>query len=219
MSISTLFFDLDGTIYPADNGIWDRVSDLMNAYIHKRLDLPMHQVPALRNKYFQEYGTTLKGLLTNHSVDPHEYLDFVHDIDYPAYLKPDGALDAMLSTMPQRKWVLTNASREHAEQVLKHLQVADHFDGIIDVVDMQFDNKPHPSAYHLALQRAGDPAPQDCLFIDDVPHNLDAAREIGLATVLVTARTEIDTPHLIIPDIYALPRALQALENVGADPL
>lgn len=38
--------------------------------------------------------------------------------------------------------------------------------------------KPDPAIYHEAVQRFG-VAPADLLFIDDVPHNIDAARSLG----------------------------------------
>ena len=42
--------------------------------------------------------------------------------------------------------------------------------------------KPEPGIFQLLLQRIGRP-PQECLFIDDGPANIAAARSLGLTTI------------------------------------
>jgi HAD superfamily hydrolase (TIGR01509 family) len=53
------------------------------------------------------------------------------------------------------------------------------------VVDSAFValRKPDPAIYELTLERLGRPAPESCLFIDDIEVNIDAARDLGLAAV------------------------------------
>jgi putative hydrolase of the HAD superfamily len=43
--------------------------------------------------------------------------------------------------------------------------------------------KPDPAIYALAAERLGLP-PRDIVFVDDLPHNLEPAEAIGMATVL-----------------------------------
>jgi 2-haloacid dehalogenase len=50
--------------------------------------------------------------------------------------------------------------------------------------------KPDKAIFMLAAQRVGRP-PQDCLFIDDLPVNIDAAREYGFQTIQFTSPQEL----------------------------
>ena len=43
-------------------------------------DLPVEEVDILRRNYFEQYGTTLRGLQIHHQVDTDEYLAYVHDL-------------------------------------------------------------------------------------------------------------------------------------------
>ena len=43
--------------------------------------------------------------------------------------------------------------------------------------------KPHPDIFHMAIERIGLPA-EECLFVDDLRHNIEAAEAIGLRGVL-----------------------------------
>jgi epoxide hydrolase-like predicted phosphatase len=55
------------------------------------------------------------------------------------------------------------------------------------VVDSAFVGmrKPEPGIYELTVERlGGELAPTDCVFVDDVEVNCDAARELGMAAVL-----------------------------------
>jgi putative hydrolase of the HAD superfamily len=142
-------------------------------------------VQELREMYFTQFGTTLKGLALNHNVQREAYLAYVHDIPLENYLGEDPALQAALRTLPQKKWILTNSDRHHAKRVTALLGVADLFDGLIDVLAMNGDNKPQASVYRLALEIAGETSAENCVFLDDVANNLGAAYELGFFTVLV----------------------------------
>jgi hypothetical protein len=45
----------------------------------------------LQKKYYREHGTTLQGLMLHHGIDPNDFLEKVHDIDY-SWVKPDPEL-------------------------------------------------------------------------------------------------------------------------------
>jgi len=63
--------------------------------------------------------------------------------------------------------------------------------GDIVVSGMEKLAKPDHAIYHLAQQRFGH-APGAMLFIDDNPHNIDAARECGWHTHLFTDAATLD---------------------------
>lgn len=204
MQISTLFIDLDGTLYPADNGVWDLIADRMNHYIHEHFHVPLEEVPALRLAYYHKYGTSLRGLQQHYDVDAEHYLAHVHDIPVHEYIAPNPAMREMLQRLPQPKWILTNSDRNHSHRVLQALGVDDLFEGVVDVMATDYLPKPDPVVFKIALEMAGNPSPENCMFFDDLPKNLKPAREMGFTTVLVGGKEPQDTHDYHIRHILHL---------------
>lgn len=206
--ISHIFFDLDGTLYPKDNGIWAAISQRMESYMADVLGIPAADIPALRQHYLKTYGTTLRGLQTNYSLDSEAYLAHVHDIPLAELVQPDLRLRQILLALPQRKIIFTNADRNHAGRVLTALGIADLMDDILDVWALNYENKPHPVVYQQALALAGNPSPHACLLAEDTLQNIPPARALGFSTVLVGASTphpEADYTIASIHDLLDLP--------------
>jgi putative hydrolase of the HAD superfamily len=59
--------------------------------------------------------------------------------------------------------------------------LAELFDGVVISGDVGI-RKPSPEIYALGAQRIG-VAPEACVFVDDLPFNLEPAAELGMATV------------------------------------
>ncbi len=213
MSFHTVFFDLDATLYPESNGLWPAISQRIDLYMRQHLGIPAEQTPTMRRELYLRYGTTLKGLLAHYEFDSKEYLDFVHDLPLEDYLHPDAELRAMLTSIPARRWVLTNSDHRHAQRVLNHLGIADCFDGVIDVWALDPYCKPQPEAYLRALDIVGAERPQDCALLEDSPANLRAAREMGFFTILVNLRGEAENDQRVITDIHQLRAAAPELWN------
>ncbi len=213
MSFHTVFFDLDATLYPESNGLWPAIRQRIDLYMQQRLNIPPDEIPALRHTLYIRYGTTLKGLLAHYEFDTLEYLEFVHDLPLGDYLQPDAQLHAMLTSIPARRWVLTNSDRHHAQRVLDHLGISDCFDGVIDVWALEPYCKPQPEAYQRALEIVGAARPQDCALLEDSPGNLNAARQMGFFTILVNERGEAEAGQRVIADIHELPLAAPELWN------
>ncbi|MBN1147530.1 MAG: pyrimidine 5'-nucleotidase [Anaerolineales bacterium] len=212
MRYTTLFFDLDDTLYPSGNGLWGAISERMNQYMVERIGLPPEEVPALRKMYYQRYGTTLRGLQNHYQVDSDDYLAYVHDLPLERYLEPAPALRDLLSSLPQQCWIFTNADAGHARRVLTVLGVADYFDGIIDVRAIQFACKPELVAYQRALALAGNPSPTQCVLLDDSHANLAPARQAGLTTVLIRDNgLAHPAADYVLADVLALSEALPEL--------
>ena len=203
--IHTIFFDLDKTLYSRDSGIWEAIGERISLYMTEILHIPDQDVLPLRKKFWDEYNTTLTGLQSMFDVDEVEYLEFVHDIDLASLLSDDGQLRQMLSSIPQRKIIFTNADRAHALRVLSLLKVDDLFDLIVDLIAMKPYVKPHPQAYQLALELAGLDTPAGCMFIDDLLENVEQASESGFLSVFVGQANE---NHHVINDIFELPNFL-----------
>ena len=185
MQFSTLFFDLDATLYPASNGLWDQIRDRIYQYMREEVGIPEEDIPSTRDHYWKTYGTTLEGLRVHHRVKPDHYLAYVHDIPLAEYLDPDPELLSTLSDLPQQLWVFTNSDKDHANKVLQTLEIDDCFNGIVDLFALDFEVKPRPASYQIAMKMAGEDNPIRCMMFDDLLHNLLPAKQLGFTTVLV----------------------------------
>ena len=179
-----IIFDLDDTIYPRSAGVMQAIGDRIHRYMVERLSLDEEVAVRLRREYLARYGTTMRGLITHHHIDPEDYLAYVHQVPLADLLSPAPRLDAALSEILAEKVIFTNASREHAGRVLQTMDIERHFTRIVDIRDMDYRSKPHPTAYQRLLTLLG-ARPQACLLVDDSARNLRPARELGMTTVLV----------------------------------
>ena len=207
MNFSTIFFDLDDTLYPASSGLWQAIKERMNTYMHTRMGFAEADIPRLREKYYLEFGTTLRGLQANHKIDVEDYLAFVHDIPLEEYIQPNPALREIIAALGTRKLIFTNADAAHAQRILKALEMDGCFESIIDVNAVAPYCKPMPDAFRIAMQRAGESDPSRCVMIDDLPRTTLAAREAGFFSILFGQ----DEPH---PDASATMTDWRNLESL-----
>ncbi len=184
MTFKTIFFDLDDTLYPHDSGLWVAIKDRIQLFMHDELGMDWDKISATRDHYFETYGTTLRGLQANYDVDELVYHNYVHQIDLGEYIAPDPELSAVLENLPQRKIIFTSADLAHAERVLAHMQIREHFDEVLDIFALKPHAKPQPEAFRRALQLVGESDPQLCVMIDDLPKTTRAARDFGMFSIL-----------------------------------
>lgn len=185
--------------------------------MHTRLGIPADQVAVLRDRYFHAYGTTLSGLMRHHAADPFDYLDFVHQVPIEDMLRPDPVLAQMLDRLPQQRVVFTNAAQAHAERVLSRLGIAHVIHEIIDIVRLDFVNKPSPEAFHKALGLCGETEPERTLVADDSLRNLETARSLGMTTVLVGRDDPDGVVDYHIARISELAGAVPGLDRPAAE--
>jgi putative hydrolase of the HAD superfamily len=181
-------FDLDNTLYPAAVDLFQQIDIRMRSYIARFLGLDLDEAYALQKKYFSEYGTSMRGLMDLHGLDPAPFLAHVHDIDV-SILDPAPLLERALSALPGRKLVFTNASVAHARRVLDRLGVDHHFNDIFDIVAAEYRPKPEPEIYRkLIEQHVIDP---NCtVMVEDMARNLLPAAALGMTTVWVRTGSE-----------------------------
>ena len=184
MRFTTLFFDLDDTLYPSSSGLWHAIKDRMNLYMLERLGVPEKDVPVLREQYFKMYGTTLRGLEERHNVDKEDFLAFVHDLTLKDYLTPNPILRDIIASLPTRNFIFTNADIPHARRVLAALQLDDLFETVVDVNAVAPYCKPMPESFAIAMELADEPDPRKCVMIDDLPRTTRAALDVGMASLL-----------------------------------
>ena len=213
MPFSTIFFDLDDTLYPASSGVWKLIKERMNQYMHEQLGIDWEVIPTLREELFREYGTTLRGLQAHYPLNTDEYLAFVHDISLKEYLQPDESLHNMLESLPFRKLIFTNADSTHAQRVLAALGLETCFDAIVDIKAVDPYCKPMKEAFKIALELAGEHVPQQCILVDDLPVNTRAAREYGLFTILFGYEGKHPDAEATLNRLIDLPGLIQQIKN------
>ena len=180
--VETWVFDLDNTLYP-HHLLWQQVDDRIRNFIAEFLKVPHDAAFRIQKDYYKRYGTTMRGLMTEHGLNPDDYLEYVHQIDHSP-LEPNPALGAALKKLPGRKLILTNGTRKHADAVMKKLEVHEHFEDVFDIVAAELDPKPLPQIYQRFLARH-DVDPAKAAMFEDLARNLEVPHALGMTTVLV----------------------------------
>lgn len=206
----TWIFDLDNTLYPADCELFAQVDSRMSAYISAVLAVDATTARALQKTYYREHGTTLRGLMDNHSVEPEDYLDYVHDIDLSP-LDAVVSLEGGLAALPGERYVFTNGSRKHALQVLQRLGLANLFAGVFDITAAGYVPKPDALAYERFLGHF-DIDPVSAVFVEDSVANLAPAAALGMRTVWLRRHRDdaTDAPDFVDHVIDDLAQWLEA---------
>ena len=130
--INTWVFDLDNTLYSADSGIFQQVHVLMGEFVSKHLNIDIKEAKEIQRKYYKQHGTTLRGMMDNHGVDPDYFLSEVHKLDY-SIIGPNINLNEELKILEGRKIIYTNANLQHTVDVLERLQLTNMFTDIFDI--------------------------------------------------------------------------------------
>ncbi len=186
--IDSWLFDLDNTLYPANCGLFTQVKDRMTHYVARHFDINLDAARKIQHDLFLRYGTTLNGMMCEHGIDVHDFLDFVHDIDYAGLPQLD-ALAAKISGLPGRKAIFTNADRLYTEKVLRVIGMDGLFDHIHDIHDSQYLPKPHIVTYENMLRTTGI-TPESCAFFEDMAINLKPAKALGMTTIWLDSGEE-----------------------------
>ncbi len=181
-------FDLDNTLYPARTNLFALIDARMTAFIGDFLHLDAQEAHRVQKEYFLGHGTTLAGLMTEHDVDPHAFLENVHDIEMDV-LEENAPLAAAIAKLPGRKIVFTNGDAPYALKVLDRLGLGGSFEAVHDIHAMALKPKPNSGAYS-GLCAAFDIDPSQSLFVEDMARNLKPAKAIGMTTVWIDNGSE-----------------------------
>jgi putative hydrolase of the HAD superfamily len=200
-AVETWVFDLDNTLYP-HHLLWQQVDDRIRQYVADFLRVTGEEAFRLQKDYYKRYGTTMRGMMTEHGIDPDDYLEFVHQIDHSP-LEPNPALGAAIESLPGRKLILTNGTRKHADAVMKKLEIHQHFEDVFDIAAANLDPKPLPQVYQRFLVKHG-VDPQKAAMFEDLARNLEVPHALGMTTVLVVP----DDTKQVLREVW---------ENAGRD--
>jgi putative hydrolase of the HAD superfamily len=181
--IDSWVFDLDNTLYPASASLFPQIDVRMREFIANALALDLDEAHVLQKRYYHDYGTTLRGLMIRHAIEPEEFLAYVHDIDHDV-LEPAPRLANALATLPGRKMVYTNGSERHAVAVIARLGLAACFDGVFDIRAANYIPKPSVESYHRLIERHALTPGRTAMF-EDIERNLAPAAKLGMTTIWV----------------------------------
>ena len=218
LNIKYWIFDLDNTLYSGQTKVFSEVDKKMSKFISKKMNVDLIKAKEIQKKYFYEYGTTLSGLMKQNNIDPHDFLDFVHDIDI-SWLPKDLKLKDELIKIKEKKFIFTNGSHAHVENVTKQLGIDGLFDGAFDIVDANFIPKPKIEPYKKIVEKF-DLDPTKSILIEDIAHNLEQAKNLGMKTCWlendeVFAKKDADKPYIDYK-IKNLPSFLQEINILKA---
>ena len=182
-NFETWIFDLDNTLYPVSANLFDQIDERMCSYIANFLKTSEPEAHKVQKRYFQKHGTSLRGMMENHKMDPIPYLEYVHKIDLSAIIRDD-QMERALDKLPGRKIVFTNAAASYAEKVLERLGIAHHFEDVFDIVAANFIPKPAPLVYQRFVKQYKIDS-EKSVMVEDIVRNLKPAADMGMKTVWV----------------------------------
>ena len=186
--INTWIFDLDNTLYSADSGIFQQVHRLMGEFISKNLNMDMPEAKKLQSKYYKQHGTTLRGLMDNHGIDPDRFLDEVHRLDY-SIVGSNKILNEELHRLEGRKIIYTNANKKHVIDVLDRINLTNFFDEIFDIKMANYIPKPELKPYKQIIDLFNI-EPKSSAMFDDIAKNLVPAKKVNFTSVWIDAGYE-----------------------------
>ena len=181
--IDTWVFDLDNTLYPHHVNLWQQVDARIGEFISTFLKISAEEARVIQKDYYRRYGTSMRGMMTEHGVHADDYLTYVHKIDHSP-LEPNPAMGAAIEQLPGRKLILTNGSTDHVDKVLARLGIGHHFEAVFDIIAAELEPKPAPQTYRkfLDLHVVN---PTTAAMFEDLARNLAVPHQLGMTTVLV----------------------------------
>lgn len=209
--IDTWVFDMDNTLYDADRGAFAAMRRHMTEYIAQKLGLDLPQAEALRKRLYEQYGTTMQGLITEYDISADDFLNRVHEVIDMDLVPLCAVTRTGLERLPGRRIVHTNAPRAYAQRVLKHLGIDHLFTDLFAIEDAGFISKPDPRPYDDLLLRNGiDPA--RAAMFEDSAINLQPAAARGMTTIwLHRGADDLSAPDYIHHRAERLPQWIEGL--------
>lgn len=183
--IKTWIFDLDNTLYPPEENIFSQIDKKMTTFIAENLKISHEEAFNIQKQNFIDHGTTLAGFMNtgNSKINPDKFLEYVHDINLNS-LKEDNKLRKILLMLPGKKYIFTNGTKKHAENVLKKLNLENIFQSIFGIKEANYLPKPNIETYNLFL-KINNIDPKTSIMFEDMGRNLIPAKELGITTVLL----------------------------------
>jgi len=119
-------------------------------------------------------------------MDPEPLIKYVHDVDFHD-LSKDYELITLLKKIEGSKLIYTNASYDHAKNILDTMGIFEEFEMIFDIKDSNYIAKPDHKSYDMMISKFGlnNINLQRSIFFEDTAKNLKPAKELNIKTVWV----------------------------------
>lgn len=184
MKIQHLIFDLDNTLYSSTAEMDKGITERMLFAVADFFGITYEEACKKRSENILKFSTTLEWLRSEGLTDIESYFAKVHPSNEADELPFDKNLRPLLQSIDFPKMILTNAPLEHAERVLKKLNVFDLFDSICDIRLCGLRGKPYSNAFTKALEMCGGNT-RDTVFFDDLYKYTDGFLALGGTAVVV----------------------------------
>ncbi|KAI4322131.1 hypothetical protein L6164_021850 [Bauhinia variegata] len=240
-----LLFDVDDTLYPSSSGLSAQCSKNILEYMVERLGIDEKKVIETNQFLYKNYGTSMAGLKAiGYDFDYDDYHRFVHGRLPYEKLNPDFILRTLLHSLPIRKVIFSNGDKVHVAKVLRRLGLEDCFERIICFETLNNNSmdhrcssyryhnnngssdsalaptpilcKPHQISFELALKIANINS-HKTLFFDDSICNIEAAKRVGLHTVLVGSSQRSAGVDFALESIHNMKDAVPELWKVNGN--
>ena len=183
MKKPTWIFDLDNTLHDTGRKLFPIINKKMNAYIQNLLNINELQASKIRQDYWIKYGSTLKGLMKNYDVNPHDFLNKTHNINnYRNLVFPAYNLIKILSNLSGRKILFTNAPKLYALKIVNHCNISQFFQDFHFIENSSFNGKPSKESMMRFLAKH---KIKKAYFVDDEKENLKVAKQFGIQTIWI----------------------------------
>ena len=190
---TTWIFDLDNTLYSSSTGIFNQIDVKMKEFISMKLKISEDDSFRLQKKYYKKYGTTLYGLMRNYNIDPDEFCNYVHNVNFNL-LSKSKMLKDRLQSLPGEKIIYTNADYTYAEKVLNKLGIKEVFLDIFDIKKTDYIPKPMKRSLNQLIKKYK-LDPKKTVYFEDLKKNLKYSSSIGFTTVHISneSTNELDS--------------------------
>jgi putative hydrolase of the HAD superfamily len=177
-------FDVDKTLYPPKNGLYQEGNARINHYLQKHLQISLLEINKLRKHYMRKYGTSLLGSIKECGLDGNDFLQFVHSFPKHSFLAHQTDLRTFLENLPGKKYIFSNAPKDYILEILSIVGIDSVFSKIYDIHSFRFHGKPNTSSY-LSVLRWIKAHPHQCILVDDMKINCTVASKLGIQTIWI----------------------------------
>ncbi len=181
-------FDLDNTLYPPESDLFGQVNQRIHSYIRDFLGVDQAEADRLKSTYYEAYGSSMRGLMLHHGLEPDEFLAYVHDIELSP-LRPNPRMREAILRLGGRRLIFTTASQPYIGRVLERLGLEGLFEEIFDIRSADYRPKPHQATYEAFL-KSHDVTPERSVFFEDSARNLPPAAALGMRTCWIKGADE-----------------------------
>ena len=205
-------FDYDLKLYgEEERHVLNSLDHRIAEFVQKTVGGTFESATEIRKDYLHRFGTTLSGLMAMNGTAPDDFFDFIHEPEYLIYPKVSPEKFALLMSIVGHRFVFTNGRGDWSRAGMARMEIAPAIEDVFDLKLMDWEGKPHVSAYEkiekwlvsrgVLDEKASDKS--QIVLLEDSLRNLEPAHERGWTTILVNPNiqapewVDFHIPHLL----------------------